>query len=375
MKHAGKILVIGGGIGGLATAIAARQAGVEVDLVELRSDWKVYHVGILVQGNFLRVLEAMGMVDDVVRVGYPMDSLTFEDLHGRVFTTIPGQKLASPQYPANLGITRPALHQVMTDHARQAGVNIRLGVTYTTLMPGAEHADVAFTDGTDGRYDQVIGADGVHSSVRETLFGQEHQPQFTGQAVWRYNVKRPPDVTHMSMCMGLKRGKCGFTPVNEATGYVLLVQAEPGNPRYPEEQLADRFRERLAACTGKMAALRDQITDPALVVYRPLEALLMPAPWYRGNALLIGDAVHATTPHLGQGAAQAVEDGWVVGQLLAEGLCGEALGAAFMARRYERLKLIWQNSLQIGQWELDEDPSADPAGLTRQTLAALAAAV
>jgi 2-polyprenyl-6-methoxyphenol hydroxylase-like FAD-dependent oxidoreductase len=159
---------------------------------------------------------------------------------------------------------------------------------------------------------------------------------------------------------------------HETTGYVLLVQAEPGNPHHPEERLAELMRERLAQCQGRMAALREQITDSSLVVYRPLEAILMPPPWYRNGVLLIGDAMHATTPHLGQGAAQALEDAVVVGELLDRGLTGAALGEAFMQRRYERLKFIWEASLQIGAWELHDDPQQDPIGLTRRMLEVVA---
>lgn len=367
-----RILVIGGGIGGLATAIAARRAGIEVDLVEIRTDWKVYHVGIIVQGNFIRALERIGLADAAVAAGFPLEGVVFQDLHDRELHAIPGVKLASPRYPSDLGMSRPALHDVLTRGARAHGVRVRLGTTFTTIDTSGAKPRVEFTDGTSGEYDFVVGADGVHSKVRETLFGTAHRPRFTGQGVWRYNVPRPPHLRRATMCVGLRRGKCGFLPLSEDTGYVLLVQAEPGNPRHPEDRLAEIFRERLAPCTGTFAALREQIVDPSLVVYRPLEAILMPAPWYRNGVLLIGDAAHATTPHLGQGAAQAVEDAIVVAELLASGLTGDALGAAFMARRYDRLKFVWESSLQIGAWELDESPHQDAAGMTKKMIEVVA---
>lgn len=372
MAKAKKILVIGGGIGGLAAAIAARRAGIEVDLVEIRKDWKVYHVGIIVQGNFIRALEQLGIVDEVVACGFPQAGIKFEDLHGNVLMDIPGIRLASPQYPTDLGMTRPALHDVLTRKARELGVHVRLGTTFTHIEPDAVKPEVAFSDGTSGEYDFVVAADGLYSKVRTELFGAQYKPKFTGQGVWRYNVPRPKDITRTSMCIGLKGGKCGFVPLNETTGYVIVVQAEPGNPKHPADQLAGIMRGRLEACTGKMAALRDQIIDSSLVVYRPLEAILMPPPWYRGGVLMIGDAAHATTPHMGQGAAQAVEDAVVVGELLGQGLTGPALGEAFMKRRYERLKMVWESSIQIGQWEQDDDPAQDPAGLTKKLLGVLA---
>jgi 2-polyprenyl-6-methoxyphenol hydroxylase-like FAD-dependent oxidoreductase len=332
----------------------------------------VYHVGIILQGNCIRALERIGLADDAVAAGFPLEGVAFQDLHDRELHAIPGIKLASPQYPSDLGMSRPALHGVLTRAAAAHGVHVRTGTTFTTLDTSGPKPYVEFTDGTAGEYDFVVGADGVHSGVRATLFGLSHRPRFTGQGVWRYNVPRPPHLRRATMCIGLERGKCGFLPISEDTGYVLLVQAEPGNPRHPDERLAAIFRERLAACTGTFAALREQIVDPALVVYRPLEVILMPAPWYRNGVLLIGDAAHATTPHLGQGAAQAVEDAIVVAELLASGLDGDALGAAFMARRYERLRFIWEASVQIGAWELEDSPQQDAAGMTRRMMETVA---
>jgi 2-polyprenyl-6-methoxyphenol hydroxylase-like FAD-dependent oxidoreductase len=117
-----------------------------------------------------------------------------------------------------------------------------------------------------------------------------------------------------------------------------------------------------------MARLREQITDSSLVVYRPLHAVFVPAPWYKGRVVLLGDAVHAITPHLGQGAAQAMEDGVVLGELCAHAASVDEALSSYMRRRYERCKLIYEGSLQIGAWEQHPTPEADPAGLTAKTV-------
>ena len=367
-----KVLIIGGGIGGLSTAIALRQAGIAVDLIEIKQDWKVYHVGIIVQGNFIRAMVALGIADKAIAAGFPSSGVTFQTIHGQVLMEIPGIPVAGPNYPTDLGMSRPALHQILTEAALGAGTNVRLGVTFTDIQQADDKAIVTFTDGTAGEYDLVVGADGVHSKVRSAIFGDELQPEFTGQGVWRYNVPRPPEINRTFLAVGLEGGKCGFCPLTEETGYVLLVQAEPGNPHHPADQLADIFRERLAACTGVMAELREQITDSSLVIYRPLEALLLPAPWHQGRVLLIGDAAHATTPHLGQGAAQAVEDGVVLGELLARDEPLPQLLDEFMQRRFERCKFIVEGSLQLGAWEMNPTPEADPPGLTKKMLGVVA---
>jgi 2-polyprenyl-6-methoxyphenol hydroxylase-like FAD-dependent oxidoreductase len=367
-----KVLIIGGGIGGLSTAIALRRAGIDVDLVEIKTEWKVYHVGIIVQGNFIRAMAALSIADKAVAAGFPYFGVRFQTIHGHPVAEIPGIPMAGPNYPTDLGIGRPALHKILSEAALEAGTNVRLGVTFMDIQQNEHSATVMFTDGTASEYDLVIGADGVHSQVRSRIFGDAHQPQFTGQGVWRYNIKRPEALDGAVLCFGLEGGKCGAIPLSDDTGYVLLVQAEPGNPHHAEDKLADIFRERLAVCTGMMAELREQITDSSLVIYRPLEALLMPAPWYKGRVLLIGDAAHATPPHLGQGAAQAVEDGVVLGELLQREAPLQNLLDEFMQRRFERCKFIVEGSLQLGEWEMHPAPEADAPGLTKKMLGVMA---
>jgi 2-polyprenyl-6-methoxyphenol hydroxylase-like FAD-dependent oxidoreductase len=371
------VLIVGGGIGGLSAAIALARAGIATEVAEIEHDWKVYQIGIVVQANFIRAMAALGIADQAVAAGFPYDGLIFQDLHGNVLQRLRGARLAGPQYPSHLGMTRPALHAVLIGAATAAGVRLRRGTTFRRLQPLAERVQVEFSDGSGGEYDLIIGADGVYSRVRAHLFGTRYRPHFTGQGTWRCNVDRPAEIDHSFLCMGdeLARGKCGFIPLNERTGYVWLVQSEPGNPRHPTGELAEIFRARLGACTGTMGRLRDQIRDPAQVVYRPLESLLLPRPWYRGRIVLIGDAAHAATPHLGQGSAQAVEDAVVLGELLARDTPVEQLLEEYMQRRFERCRFIVEGSLQLGEWEQHPAPEADPVGLTARMLETVAAPI
>jgi 2-polyprenyl-6-methoxyphenol hydroxylase-like FAD-dependent oxidoreductase len=372
-----KALIVGGGIGGLSAAIALSRAGILVEVAEIQREWQIYQVGIVVQANFIRAMAALGIADQAVAAGFPYDGLVFEDLHGNVLQRLRGAKLAGPDYPANLGMTRPALHEVLFQAARAAGATIRLGTTFRDLRQQADRVQVDFNDGSAGTYDLVVGADGINSQMRSHLFGAQYRPQFTGQGTWRYSVPRPAEVTYSFFCMGegLPFGKCGFIPLTRETGYVWLVQSEPGNPRHSADRLADIFRDRLKACTGIMGAMRDQIIDSSRVVYRPLEALLLPPPWYRGRILLIGDAAHATTPHLGQGSAQAVEDAVVLGELLARTAPLPQLLEEFMQRRFERCRFIVESSLQLGEWEQTPVSAADPVGLTARMLETVAAPI
>ena len=352
-----KILVVGGGIAGLAVAIGLDQRGFDVEVVEKNAQWSVYHVGIVVQHNFVRALKALGLAEAAVAVGFPYSGSQFRSMDGSFLEDLPAGEVDG--LPANLGLTRPALHKVLQDKVKELGVSVRVGVTFEKLEDTGDLVRVEFTDGSSGEYDFVIGADGNYSAVRQVIFPDALSPQYTGQGVWRYNLPRPADMDLGYIYMGKDKGKVGAIPLSPQTMYVWAVFEEPGNPFFPHETLAAEMRKRLEGYGGQMAEWREMITDNDLVVYRPLEAVIMPAPWYKGRIMLIGDAAHSATPHLGQGAAMAIEDAVVLSEELDScDTLDEAL-VATMRRRFERAKFIGLSSIQLGDWEMhgnhDED--------------------
>ena len=363
MPNVTKILIVGGGIGGLALSIGLRQAGIDVEIVEIKDRWTVYHVGIIAQSNLVRAMVALGIADDCVAAGFPYQGVRFCDANGYVLSESPGVKLAGPHYPAYLGLTRPALHNVLFAACQKAGAQVRLGVTVAELSQSESKVVAKFTDGIAREYDLVVGADGVHSPIRTLVFGGHLTPKFTGEGVWRYNVPRPRDVDYGSIYATQEGPKAGLIPLTRDTAYIFRIGPEPGNPRFPRNELANIMRERLKPFGGAIRDLAGCITDPELVVYRPLESVFVPAPWYRGRVVLIGDAAHAITPHLGQGAAQAVEDAVVLADELRKDEPLEKSLDSYVKRRYERCKLILEASLQIGEWEMHPDPKADVANL------------
>ncbi|WP_404478480.1 FAD-dependent oxidoreductase [Novosphingobium sp. BL-52-GroH] len=368
-----KVLVVGGGIGGLSAAIALSRRGIAVDLVEINTKFTVYHVGIIVQANLIRAMKELGLANKLVAAGFPYRGVEMCDADGKCLKHVQGPRIAGDEYPSDLGMGRPALHKVLTEAVHETTTDIRLGVTFTEIDQRGDHVHVTFTDGTERDYDVVLGCDGVYSKVRASVFGPQYKPEFTGQGVWRYNVPRPEGLDVAALYSG-DGGKAGFVPLTPDTMYILMVREEKGNPQMPPERLAELFRERLAGFGGYVGEARDKyITDSSQVVYRPLEALLMPAPWYRGRVLLMGDSAHATTPHMGQGAAQAVEDAVVFAELAMTDLPVEDMLNQFMERRYERCKFIWEASIQVGNWEMTRDPAADHASLRVKMLETVAA--
>jgi 2-polyprenyl-6-methoxyphenol hydroxylase-like FAD-dependent oxidoreductase len=360
-----RVLVVGGGIGGLSATLALRRAGVEVDVAEINPEWSVYGVGIIQPGNALRALDALGLAKDAIDQGFAMEGSRFHLADGTLLADLPFHRVAGPEYPPMNGITRSRLHVLLTDAVKASGADVRLGLTVDAIDGG----HVTFSDGSEGDYDLIVGADGIHSRVRALVFGEDIQPEYTGQVCWRINVPRPPEVEGIWMFAGTN-GKAGCVPLAPDLAYLLLIEEPPpGGERVPDDELAATMRERLAEFGGVIGELRDaHINRDEDVVLRSVMAMLVDPPWYRDRVVLIGDAAHATSPHVGQGAAMAIEDALVLAEeVTGEGTLQEALDR-FMERRYERCKFVCDVSRQIGRWEIERRHDADFAGLTQQSV-------
>jgi len=352
------ILVIGGGIGGLTAAIALRRQGFDVTVIEKESDWTVYGVGIIQQGNVLRAMNSLGLLERYVNAGAGFDALEIYAPDGTKVARLPSPRLLEDQ-PATLGIGRPALHRVLIDAATTSGAAMSLGTVAESIDDTGRKLRVGFSNGSEREFDLVIGADGVHSQVRASLFPEAGAPQFTGQAVWRYNLPRPPDLDAMHVYNGPIG--TGLVPISADLMYIYATTPEPDNPRCPREGLAAAFRGKLAGCAPAIRAVAEQITDDTGVVYRPLEWLLVEGPWHKGRVVLLGDAAHSATPHLGQGAGLAIEDALVLADELARhGRLEDAL-RAYRERRFDRCAYVVHASLAICMGQLGKGPPVDNA--------------
>jgi 2-polyprenyl-6-methoxyphenol hydroxylase-like FAD-dependent oxidoreductase len=368
-----RVLVVGGGIGGLSTTIGLRQAGYDVDLVERNPAWDVYGVGIIQPANALRALHVLGLAEEAAAHGCPIYGDTTWLGDGTTLLADNDWPPLVEGLPPGNGITRPQLHRILQSHTLQSGADVRTGVTFTSLQDTGDRVDVGFTDGETRSYDLVVGADGLNSEVRRTVLGDEYRPKFTGQVCWRYNLPRIEGLNKIWVFIGAT-GTAGFCPLSEEIMYILTIEKPPeGQPlRPPKEGIAALYRERLAQFGGIVAEHRDLIVDDDAVVYRPVENVLVAPPWHRGRVVLIGDAAHATTPHCGQGAAQAIEDGIVLTQELMRDVSLEAALGAWMERRYERCRMIVEGSEAVGRWEQDRSLPIDPvATRTDVTVAAM----
>lgn len=358
-----RILIIGGGIGGLTSAIALRRKEFEVEVIERDPDWSVYGVGIIQQGNVVRAMTELGLIDDYISAGFGFDRVQVFIPTGQCVADIATPRLVEG-CPGNVGIGRRALHKVLGDRTKGAGANVRLGLTVSTLDDDGTGVSVTFSDGSSGRYDLVIGADGLYSQTRDTIFPDAPKPEFTGQSVWRYNFRRTPDVIGLQAYEG--QTGIGLVPLSDELMYMYVTTPEPGNPWYAKEDLASTMRSKIAGVPSPaIQALVGQITEDNEVVYKPLEWLFLEGAWHKGRVALLGDAVHATTPHLGQGAGMAIEDALVLADELAKGDAVESALSAYRNRRIDRCRYIVESSRAICFGQIGKGPLVDNAEATR----------
>jgi 2-polyprenyl-6-methoxyphenol hydroxylase-like FAD-dependent oxidoreductase len=371
MKSIRSALIVGGGIGGMSAAITLRRLGVSVDLVDVDPHWRVYGAGITITGATLRAFRALGVLDAIAEHAYTGEGIQVCDMLGQRITRMPTPLVDDTGLPSSGGIMRPLLHKILSDKTLALGTNVRLGITVDTLSQQAHGVVAVFSDGRTAEYDVVVGADGVFSRVRTLLFPHAPLPQYTGQSIWRLVAPRPPEIDSRHFFLGGPH-KVGLTPVSSSEMYMFLLETTPRRPVVPDEALPAELARLMEGYGGPLRGIRQSLGPQSRIVLRPLEGFLLPPPWHHGRVVLIGDAAHPTTPQLASGAGMAVEDALVLADELARSATVQDAFAGFMARRYERCRLVVENSLEIGRREQRRAPIEEQTHLVEESLHALA---
>jgi 2-polyprenyl-6-methoxyphenol hydroxylase-like FAD-dependent oxidoreductase len=370
----GKALIVGGGFSGMSAAIQLRKVGVDVDLVEIDPGWRSYGAGITVGGAALRAFRTIGVLDEIMRLGAVTDGCDLFTSQGHFIAQLPTPRCAGGDVPGSGGIMRPVLAKILAEATRASGANVRLGSTFTDIAPAEKHVAVTFDDGSRGNYDLVIGADGLNSATRKAVFPDAPSPRYTGQGVWRAVAPRD-GVERAGMALG-KHTKAGFNPVSATEMYLFVTEDRPTNTFTPDKELLPRLRALLEEFSFPVVRrIADHLGPDSLICYRPLEALLTPRPWSRGRVVLIGDAIHATTPHLAAGAGIGIEDAIVLAEEVASATRVEAALQAFEQRRWERCRMVVENSARLGEIEAQGGDQQEHGRIMRESIMALAAAI
>jgi 2-polyprenyl-6-methoxyphenol hydroxylase-like FAD-dependent oxidoreductase len=365
------VLVIGGGFSGMATAIQCAKLGLTVDLVEIDPGWRSYGAGISIGGPTLRALRTIGVLDAFFERGHGGDGVNLFTAGGHPIGTLPTPRVAGDDVPGGGAIMRPVLADILAKATRAAGVRVRLGCTFARIERDDDRARVSFTDGTQGSYGLVVGADGLYSKVRQSVFPDAPKPRYTGQGVWRAVVPRPADIVCATMWLGPKV-KAGVNPVSQEEMYLFVTEDRPTNEHIDPAAWPRMLADLLAPFSVPLLqSIRAQLGPPSQCNYRPLESLLLPEPWFDASVVLVGDAVHATTPHMAAGAGIGLEDAIVLAEELGRQATVASALQAFQARRWERCRMVVENSGRLGEIEIAGGDKAEHTRIMHETLMCL----
>jgi 2-polyprenyl-6-methoxyphenol hydroxylase-like FAD-dependent oxidoreductase len=320
----------------------------------------------------LRAFRTLGILDVFLEHGSAHDGVSLRLPHGVEVGEIPTPRIAGPDVAGGGAIMRPVLAQILVDATRAAGTKVRLGCSITSLVQDVGGVDVVLTNGERQRYDLVIGADGLYSKIRDAVFPDAPKPRYSGQGVWRAVVPRPPEIKNAVMWLGPKV-KPGVNPVSKTEMYLFITEPRPTNDHIDPATFVEHVQSMLADFPApELQTIRAELGPQSRVVYRPLEGLLLQRPWYQGRVVLIGDAVHATTPHLASGACIGIEDALVLAEELGRHADLPTALEAFVERRWERCRMVVENSGRLGEIEIVGGDKEEHSRIMRESMAALA---
>jgi len=321
-----KILIVGGGIGGLSVARELALRRIPSTVVERAPQLNPVGAGIIMNPNAMRVLERNGLAEEVRRDSWPYLTRETRDQKGRLLAT----RDYRPLYDAGKLAQGALVHRAHL-----------LEVLYRSLPPGTVRFGVALKNIQFVDADLVIGADGIHSQVRRERFGST-AARYMGYRSHRLIMENVAGVRCFTEYLG--RGqRIGLVPIGEKRLYVWTTYNSPREapasldlPKFFRQFTDEGIRRLFAALPPAESIITTEIEE------------LWLENWFRRKTVLLGDAVHAMTPNIGQGAGMAMEDAAVLAEELAgRGKIEDAL-ANYVKRRKPRVESVMRISREVG---------------------------
>ncbi len=376
MKRA---VIVGAGIGGLTSALALCRNGWDVSIYEAAEQIAPVGVGIWVPTNAMTVLDRLGLAQDVIRAGVELDAIQIRDRTGRLISSIDLPWVRATYGHTTVSIARAELVRVLLD-ALPAGI-LQLGKKLQRVVVRNSEACAVFRDGSQAVGDLLTGADGIRSATREAVCpGVELR--YSGQTCYRgvADITLPAELAKTVWEVWGGRRRFGFS----AIGPVKVYWFAPVTTTADAGPITSSDTTELAAAYASFPPPIPAIiaaTRSADIIRTDLFDFVPISRWHAGRVVLVGDAAHAMTPNLGQGGAQAIEDGFALAKQLGG---GQHIGAAleqYEKRRKPKVRRIvnmaWQYG-KIAHWERasacrcrDAALRWTPAWVTRLQLAQL----
>jgi 2-polyprenyl-6-methoxyphenol hydroxylase-like FAD-dependent oxidoreductase len=347
-----RAIVIGGGIGGLTTAIALKRAGIDTVVFERTPEFKEAGSGLHLAINAMRGLKELGLAEQVIeRCGTPVERMEFRDYRGKLLMLWPVSELAARFGLPAVGVTRTSLQALLVEGAGDA---LQLGSDVTSFEQDAEGVTVRLANGREERADFLVGADGIWSKTRIALLG-DGEPHYSGYLTSRAVV----EFDQALMPPGLFRQFWGrgqvFIAYRVADGRLYWVAATKldDNGALDRQALLERYR----TFADPVSAIIEATPDEVILAVDAKDRQPVKR-WGDGRVTLLGDAAHPMSPTQGQGACQAIEDAVVLGKSLAHG--GDVVQAlrTYEERRIPRSAKFVKQARTIGRLGCWEAPIA-----------------
>ncbi len=337
-----KITIIGAGIGGLTTAIALIQKGFEVEIFENSQEFKKAGSGINLAINAMQVYKELGIYDDILAKANYIKAMNALTKKLSVLTNANFKKFEKKYKAKTVAIHRASLHEILLSHLRNT--QIHLNKKLTSLVQNNGIVNLIFEDGTSYNAAIVIGADGIHSNVRKSIF-ENTELRDAKQVCWRGISKAKIDKKYIEELNEIwgKGNRFGFVHITSNEIYwFALVNKDKFKSK--DDDLIQIFSDypsmvkKIIAETEKKDILCNEIWD-----LKPIEK------WYKGNVCLLGDAAHATTPNMGQGACQAIESAMALSICLKEEKSSETAFSRYQLIRKAKANDVTKTSWLLGK--------------------------
>ena len=339
-----RFAIIGGGIAGLSAAIALRRTGIQATIFEASPVISPVGAGLALAANAIQALDRLGIKEEVLSNGQLLAGLSIIDSKGSLISRTDTETLSKRFGVDNFVIHRAALHNVLLAnvHPSQLKLNKRIDT-----ISNDDELTLTFKDGSSATVDFLIAADGINSVVRQQLL-PDAIPVYSGYTCWRAVVDYPTAGLHDAAEYWGAKGRFGFVPLPHNKVYwYACVNSMADNPKMrmmSPLQLMNRF-----ALYPEIIPDLIQRTPASALIWNDIQDLPALKNFAYDNILLIGDAAHATTPNMGQGACQAIEDAVVLGQELSRHTDPWVAFQHFQERRIRRTQNIVRKSRLLGQ--------------------------
>ena len=351
-----RIAIIGAGIGGCTTAIALQHFGFEVTVYEAADALNEVGAGIWVAPNALAIFDALGLSDAITRAGHPYTGkIGLGDIHGSFFQATDGREVQ-----AQFGHTTVAIHRAKLQSLLAGAVHrICMGKRLRDVTPQDDEVHVAFDDGTTIDVDILIGADGIWSATREALW-PEVQYRYSGQTCWRFVVPYVLDAAErdgMVERWGDSPGlRAAWGSIGDGLVYTWMTLGTEADGTSTPQRVQQELHTLFEAFPDTLHQLIDAVA-PDKIMRHDLYDFAPLRQWSIGRVVLIGDAAHATTPNLGQGACQAIESGFALAHALAESPTKHQHAfAQYQKQRIRKAHHVTKTSWQMGQLNNIQSP-------------------